>query len=158
MAKDGDGAGIVIFLILVVAGYYGYQRLKQFWDSPSPTQKIDALKRIVADGVLYIACEGSISIYSPPRDIVASDGTKKSYELVFTDDFGQQQDLKDIASFEVAKAQDARFAMGPHATESNTSSTYADTGRLDHSSKHTTGMRQTRIGKKTMFPADRQTS
>lgn len=125
-SNNGEGAGFVVLLLLAVAGYYGYQRFKDSWNGPSPIKTIDAPKRIVADGVLYIACEGSISVYSPPRDIVASGGEKKLYEVVFTDDFGQQQDLKDVSSYEIAKATDAQYAIGSYATESNTTTAYAD--------------------------------
>jgi hypothetical protein len=125
MANSNEGTGcIVLLLVLGVGAYYGYQRLKESWDGQS--QRIDAPKRIVADGVQYVACEGSILIYSPSRDVVASGGTKKSYEIVFTDDFGQQEDLKGLTSYEVYKAPDAQYAMGPHATESNASTTYSD--------------------------------
>jgi len=84
-----------------------------------------APKTVEADGQVYLACEGAIWIYSPSRDI-ASSSSSKSYEVVFTDDYGHSRDLKDLSSYTVSDAaDDAHYAMSP-ATVDNTTTAYSD--------------------------------
>jgi hypothetical protein len=74
---------------------------------------------------VYLACEGYVSIYIPSRDVASS--SSKSYEVLFTDDYGHEQDLKDLTSYTISDApSDAHYAMGTAATSDNTSTAYSD--------------------------------
>jgi hypothetical protein len=90
-----------------------------------PLHWFSAPQTVTADGQVHLACEGVIRVYSPSRDIKAS-SSSKSYEVVFTDEYGQSQDLTDLTSYTISDApKDAHYAMGP-ATPENLSKTYSD--------------------------------
>jgi hypothetical protein len=84
-----------------------------------------APKTVVVDKQEYLACEGYIRIYHPPRDVASS--SSSHYEIVFTDDYGQPMDLKDVASYTVKDApKDASYAMAGVANSLNLSTTYSN--------------------------------
>jgi hypothetical protein len=77
-------------------------------------------KNIEIDGASHTACSGLIWIYNPSRDIAAS--TEKTYEITFTDDYGQFQDFKDVKSYTIINNDHATYAMpsvvpGPENTK-----------------------------------------
>jgi len=81
-------------------------------------------KRILANGSEYTACEGAILLYHPSRGIVASNTS--TYEIVFTDEYGQHQDLKDLTSYTVRDYPDAHYAMPYWANADNKTTTYSN--------------------------------
>jgi hypothetical protein len=89
-----------------------------------PNNWYTAPKTIQADGSTYLACEGVITLYSPSRGIV--DSSSKSYELLFTDDYGQQKDIKSITSYSIEEAPDAHYAMPDVTTPENMTTTYSN--------------------------------
>ena len=62
-----------------------------------------APKLIEADGSLYTACEGYITVYHPSRDI--ADSSSQTYEITFTDDYGKARDLKDVKAYTIRKTE-----------------------------------------------------
>lgn len=74
-----------------------------------PTNYSSPPKEIEIDGTSHIACGDVIWIYSPSRNI--ADSTKKTYEITFTDDYGQPQDFKEVQSYTIRKIENATYAM-----------------------------------------------
>jgi hypothetical protein len=86
-----------------------------------------APKLIKADGILYTACTDQIYTYHPSRDIAAS--TQPSYEVTFTDDYGREQDLKDLNAYTIIKPDEKgplTFAMAASATPDNKMIAYSN--------------------------------
>jgi len=136
MADEGPKGFGIVLLIALFAGYWWLNKqadspayhhsLSEWWSSPSPIHRVDAPKMITADDVIHIACTGEILVFSPSREIVASGGEKKSYEIVFFDDRDEPQDLKHINSFEMSDAPNATYAVSQYANPQNTSTTYSN--------------------------------
>lgn len=61
-----------------------------------------APKTIRIDGNSHTACSGLVRVYSPSRDVAAS--SRPTYEITFTDEFGQIQDFKDVSSYSIEES------------------------------------------------------
>jgi hypothetical protein len=94
-----------------------------------PHRLISAPKDIEADGHFYLACEGYVRVYSPSRNVVSS--TSRSYEIVFTDDYGKAQDITSVSSYTITDApKDASYAMSSLSNPENLSTTYSDGSKI----------------------------
>jgi hypothetical protein len=87
--------------------------------SSVPSNFFSAPKELQLDGNFYLACTDFVYLYSPSRDIASS--SAKTYEFTFIDDYGQEQDVKDISTYTIREAPNATFAMpspvpGPEIT------------------------------------------
>jgi hypothetical protein len=91
-----------------------------------PSGVSTAPKVIEADRAQFVGCSGLIKVYAPSRDV--ADSSEKSYEITFTDQYGQQQDLKRVRSYTVSApdGQSLYYAMPSVATPANTSTTYSN--------------------------------
>jgi hypothetical protein len=79
-----------------------------------------APKIIQANGILYLACEGWITVYSPSRDVASS--SPRTYEITFYDGSGKYQDLKRLGSYSVVDApSNAHYDMPIEANPKNMS-------------------------------------
>jgi hypothetical protein len=84
-----------------------------------------APKLIDADGSSYVACTGMIRVYNPSRDVTSS--SSPSYEIVFTDNYGQAQDLKNLKSYQVADVgHEVYYVMPSSANPDNTTTTFSN--------------------------------
>jgi hypothetical protein len=91
-----------------------------------PTHTHTSPKSITADGQDYLACEGLVRVYDPPRG-VASSSSSHLYEIVFQNEYGKEVDLTDVKTYTIRDAPaDASYAMAPNANAGNRSSTYSD--------------------------------
>ena len=68
-----------------------------------------APKTIIIDGTTYTACSGIVKVYSPSRGVVSS--SSKTYEITFTDEFGQSQDFEQVSSYSIIENPNATYAM-----------------------------------------------
>jgi hypothetical protein len=87
--------------------------------SSIPSNFFMAPKTLQLDGRFYIACTDIIYVYSPSRGV--ADSSKKTYEFTFIDEYGQDQDIKEVSTYIIREAPDAAFAMpspvpGPETT------------------------------------------
>jgi hypothetical protein len=90
-----------------------------------PAHWHQAPKVVDVDGQNHLACKGSILVYSPSRNNLSSSST--TYEIVFTDDYGQSRDIKNVTSYSVSEApEDAHYAMSAYASPDNLSTAYSN--------------------------------
>jgi hypothetical protein len=90
-----------------------------------PAHWHQAPKVVEVDGQNHLACKGSILIYSPSRNTASS--SSNTYEIVFTDDYGQSQDAENVTSYSVSDApKDAHYAMSASASPDNLSTAYSN--------------------------------
>ena len=73
-----------------------------------------APKIVEADGSVYTACSGLITVYHPSREV--ADSSDRTYEITFTDEFGKDQDLKQVRSYRILQPTETlRYAMPAEA-------------------------------------------
>jgi hypothetical protein len=90
----------VMPILFIVIGIMGCSKVPKYDFSP---------KAIRANGFSYTACEGIIRVYSPSRNVESSSSI--TYEITFTDEFGQHQELKDLTYYSIEQIKDANYAM-----------------------------------------------
>jgi hypothetical protein len=101
----------------------------------TPSGISSAPKIIEADGVEYIACSGLITVYQPSRDV--ADSSQQTYEITFTDEFGESIDLKQVKNYTILRPDSNEagpppstkrlltYAMPAAANPSNNATTYS---------------------------------
>ena len=90
-----------LFATLIVIAAGGCSAVpRNFYSTP---------KNIEIDGRSYTACSGTVWVYSPSREVAAS--TEKSYEIMFSDNYGRDQDFKDVTSYTISDDEHAMYAM-----------------------------------------------
>lgn len=88
--------------------------------SSTPSNFFTTPKELQLDGNRYLACTGVIWLYNPSRGI--ADSSKKMFEFTFIDEYGQDQDIKEVSSYTIREAPEATFATpysmpGPDVTK-----------------------------------------